>query len=104
MNLVSNAIRYTDRGGVLVGCRRRSSELRIEVSDSGIGIPEDQRGNIFGEFYQLAASERDRRGASGSARDRRPAMPSARSSARARLDARQRLAFRGLPAQGRCGA
>src|SRR5882672_490462 len=65
MNLVSNAIRYTDRGGVLVGCRRRSSELRIEVSDSGIGIPEDQRGNIFGEFYQLAASERDRRGGLG---------------------------------------
>jgi CheY-like chemotaxis protein len=65
LNLVSNAIRYTDRGGVLVGCRRRGGELRIEVSDSGIGIPEDQRGNIFGEFYQLAASERDSRGGLG---------------------------------------
>jgi signal transduction histidine kinase/DNA-binding NarL/FixJ family response regulator len=65
LNLVSNAIRYTDRGGVIVGCRRRGGELRIEVSDSGIGIPEDQRGNIFGEFYQLAASERDRRGGIG---------------------------------------
>jgi len=65
LNLVSNAIRYTDRGGIIVGCRRRGGQLRIEVWDSGIGIPEDQRGNIFGEFYQLAASERDRRGGLG---------------------------------------
>jgi signal transduction histidine kinase/CheY-like chemotaxis protein len=65
LNLVSNAIRYTARGGVLVGCRRRGRELRIEVWDSGIGIPEDQKENIFREFYQLAASERDRRGGLG---------------------------------------
>src|SRR5882672_6706047 len=65
LNLVSNAIRYTDRGGVIVGCRRRGGELRIEVSDSGIGIPEDQRENIFGEFYQVAGSERDSRGGLG---------------------------------------
>jgi CheY-like chemotaxis protein len=65
LNLVSNAIRYTVRGGVVVGCRRRGHQLRIEVWDSGIGIPEDQRENIFGEFYQLAASERDRRGGLG---------------------------------------
>ncbi len=65
LNLVSNAIRYTVRGGVLVGCRRRGQQLRIEVWDSGIGIPEDQRENIFGEFCQLAASERDRRGGLG---------------------------------------
>jgi signal transduction histidine kinase/CheY-like chemotaxis protein len=65
LNLVSNAIRYTDRGGVLVGCRRRGQQLRIEVWDSGIGIPEDQRSNIFGEFYQVAGSERDRRGGLG---------------------------------------
>jgi CheY-like chemotaxis protein len=61
LNLVSNAIRYTFRGGVLVGCRRRGGRLRIEVWDSGIGIPADQRENIFGEFYQLAVSERDSR-------------------------------------------
>ena len=62
LNLVSNAIRYTVRGGVTVGCRRRAGVLRIEVWDSGIGIPEDQRGNIFGEFYQVPSAERDRSG------------------------------------------
>jgi CheY-like chemotaxis protein len=65
LNLVSNAIRYTDRGGVTVGCRRRGRVLRIEVWDSGIGIPEDQRRNVFGEFYQLADPERSRRGGLG---------------------------------------
>lgn len=64
-NLVSNAVRYTVLGGVVVGCRRRAGLLRIEVWDSGIGIPEDQRRNIFGEFYQLATTERDRRGGLG---------------------------------------
>jgi signal transduction histidine kinase len=65
LNLVSNAIRYTDRGGVTVGCRRRGRVLRIEVWDSGIGIPEDQRDNVFNEFYQLADPERSRRGGLG---------------------------------------
>jgi two-component system, sensor histidine kinase len=59
---VSNAIRYTARGGVTVGCRRRAGVLRIEVWDSGIGIAEDQRGNIFGEFYQVPTAEPDRGG------------------------------------------
>jgi CheY-like chemotaxis protein len=54
LNLVSNAIRYTAVGGVVVGCRRRGETVRIEVWDSGPGIPEDQRRNIFGEFYRLA--------------------------------------------------
>jgi signal transduction histidine kinase/FixJ family two-component response regulator len=58
LNLVSNAIRYTDRGGIVVGCRRRGGRLCIEVWDSGIGIPEDQREHIFGEFYRLPAAER----------------------------------------------
>lgn len=61
LNLVSNAVRYTDRGGVTVGCRRRGRVLRIEVWDSGIGIPEDQRKNVCGEFYQLADPEGGRR-------------------------------------------
>jgi signal transduction histidine kinase/DNA-binding NarL/FixJ family response regulator len=65
LNLVSNAVCYTARGGVLVGCRRRGALLRIEVWDTGIGIPQDQRRHIFGEFYQLAGSERDRRGGLG---------------------------------------
>jgi signal transduction histidine kinase len=54
LNLVSNAIRYTAAGSVVVGCLRRSGSLRIEVSDSGLGIPEEQRRNIFNEFYRLA--------------------------------------------------
>jgi signal transduction histidine kinase/CheY-like chemotaxis protein len=53
LNLVSNAVRYTERGGIIVGGRRRGSTLRIEVCDSGIGIPEDQQQNIFREFYQV---------------------------------------------------
>ena len=65
LNLVSNAVRYTERGGVVIGCRHRNGRLRIDVCDSGIGIPEDQRRNIFGEFYQLGGGERDRRGGLG---------------------------------------
>ena len=54
LNLVSNAIRYTAVGGVVVGCRRRGDTVRVEVYDSGPGIPEHQQRNIFGEFYRLA--------------------------------------------------
>lgn len=59
-NLVSNAVRYTERGGVVVGCRRRGESLRIEVWDSGIGIAPDELSNIFHEFYQVGNLERDR--------------------------------------------
>jgi signal transduction histidine kinase/CheY-like chemotaxis protein len=65
LNLVSNAVRYTVRGGVVVGCRRRADVLRIEVLDTGIGIPEDQQREIFGEFYQLATAEQERRSGLG---------------------------------------
>ena len=59
-NLVSNALRYTPAGSVLVGCRHRQGKLLIEVHDTGIGIPEDQRAKIFDEFYQVNNPERDR--------------------------------------------
>jgi signal transduction histidine kinase len=59
-NLVSNAIRYTDRGGVVVGCRRCGEHLRIEAWDSGIGIASNELNNIFHEFYQVGNPERDR--------------------------------------------
>ena len=59
-NLVANAIRYTNKGGVLVGCRRRGDHVRIEVWDSGIGIPAEKRQEIFQEFVQLGNAERDR--------------------------------------------
>jgi signal transduction histidine kinase/CheY-like chemotaxis protein len=65
LNLVANAVRYTRKGGVVVGCRRRGRQLRIDVCDSGIGIPEDEQRNVFGEFYRLADPERDRAGGIG---------------------------------------
>jgi len=60
-NLLANALRYTDQGGVVLGCRRRGNTVRIEVWDSGRGIPPEQQGDIFREFYQLENPERDRR-------------------------------------------
>jgi two-component system, sensor histidine kinase len=60
-NLVSNAIRYTQRGGVLVGVRSAGAKVRIEVWDTGIGIPEDKHEEVFQEFVQLDNPERDRR-------------------------------------------
>lgn len=65
MNLVSNAVRYTDQGGVVVGCRRRSGQVRVDILDSGPGIPEEQQQSIFGEYYRLAAAEPDRGGGLG---------------------------------------
>jgi signal transduction histidine kinase/CheY-like chemotaxis protein len=65
LNLVSNAVRYTTHGGVVVGCRRRGGRLRIDVCDSGAGIAEEQQRDIFGEFVQLAAPGPDRRGGLG---------------------------------------
>lgn len=58
-NLIANAVRYTTRGRILVGCRRRGRTLRIEVWDTGEGIPADQRAAIFEEFHQLGRPERD---------------------------------------------
>jgi two-component system, sensor histidine kinase len=59
LNLVSNAVRYTVKGGVVIGCRRRAGLLRIEVWDTGIGIAEDERKNVFREFYRLGSTEQD---------------------------------------------
>ncbi len=57
-NFLSNAIRYTPIGGrVLIGCRLKGDSLRIEVWDTGHGIPEEKQKTIFGEFEQLANSE-----------------------------------------------
>jgi signal transduction histidine kinase/CheY-like chemotaxis protein len=60
-NLLANAVRYTDGGGVVLGCRRAAGEVRIEVWDTGKGIPRDRHDEIFQEFYQLDNPERDRR-------------------------------------------
>lgn len=60
-NLISNALRYTPKGGVLIACRRRGRRIALEVWDTGIGIPEHQREAVFKEFHQLSNPERDRR-------------------------------------------
>jgi PAS domain S-box-containing protein len=52
-NLVSNALRYTPSGGVLVGCRRRGQSLRVEVRDTGVGISRHESERIFEEFVRL---------------------------------------------------
>lgn len=52
-NLIANAVRYTEVGGVLIGCRRRHGKVWVEVWDSGIGIPDDKTEEIFEEFKQL---------------------------------------------------
>jgi CheY-like chemotaxis protein/anti-sigma regulatory factor (Ser/Thr protein kinase) len=59
LNLVSNAVRCTVKGGILIGCRRRAGLLRIEVWDTGVGIAEDQQQNVFREFYRLGTNEQD---------------------------------------------
>jgi signal transduction histidine kinase/CheY-like chemotaxis protein len=59
-NLISNAVRYTDNGRVLVGCRRSGKRLSIEVWDSGRGISAHEQKHIFQEFYQTENPERDR--------------------------------------------
>ncbi len=55
-NLLNNALRYTKSGGVLLGCRTRGGTLRIEVVDTGPGIPADRREAIFDEFQRDAVT------------------------------------------------
>lgn len=59
-NLITNAIRYTHHGGLLVGCRKRGTNVMIEIFDTGVGIDPSQHTEIFREFRQLGNPERDR--------------------------------------------
>lgn len=60
-NLLSNAIRYTKKGRILLGCRHQGHFVRIEVWDGGEGIGDDHVNSIFEEFYQIDNPARDRR-------------------------------------------
>jgi len=64
-NFLSNACRYTDQGSVLVGARMRAGALRIEVWDTGRGIPEEELGSIFLEFNQLGIGRSAKRSGVG---------------------------------------
>ncbi|MCK0152875.1 hybrid sensor histidine kinase/response regulator [Alcanivorax sp. S6407] len=59
-NLIGNAVRYTEQGGVLVGCRIRHESVRVQVWDSGVGIADESIDDIFREFHQLHNPHRDR--------------------------------------------
>ena len=58
-NLLTNALKYTETGGVLLGCRRDGQAMRIEVWDTGIGIAADQLARIFEEFHQVGNPVRE---------------------------------------------
>lgn len=60
-NFVTNAVRYTDEGEVRLLCTRVGGDVRIDVTDTGIGIPDDALGSIFEEYMQLDNPVRDRR-------------------------------------------
>lgn len=60
-NFVTNAVRYTESGGVTVACRSENAMLKIEVRDTGIGIPEEAIDTVFDEYFQLENPVRDRR-------------------------------------------
>lgn len=65
-NLIGNAVKYTESGGVLVSCRQRAAgHWCVEVWDTGPGIPEAERERVFEEFYQVGNPERDRRSGLG---------------------------------------
>ncbi|WP_375411763.1 NahK/ErcS family hybrid sensor histidine kinase/response regulator [uncultured Bradyrhizobium sp.] len=61
-NLISNAIKYTPHGRVLIGCRRHGASLQIGVYDTGVGVPILKRGEIFKEFHRLEQGARIARG------------------------------------------
>jgi signal transduction histidine kinase len=64
-NLVANAVRYTERGRIVIGARRGREHVQVQVWDSGRGIPADKYREIFQEFRQLDNPQRDRRNGLG---------------------------------------
>ncbi len=64
-NLLSNALKYTKNGKILLGCRRRGTILSIEIWDTGVGIPQEELQTIFEEYHQLGNATHDRSGGLG---------------------------------------
>jgi two-component system, chemotaxis family, CheB/CheR fusion protein len=58
-NLISNAIRYTDSGRILIGCKRKGDRLRVEIWDTGIGIAENELSRVFGEYQKITIKGRE---------------------------------------------
>ena len=101
-NLVSNAIKYTPKGRVLVGCRRRKKGLRIDVFDTGLGIPASQKKNVFREFHRLNEGAKVARGLGPWPFDRGAHCARSQSQGRAALGVRGGFAFLGRgPGDGR---
>lgn len=59
-NLLTNAVRYTNQGKIVLGCRSRGDKVSIEVLDTGIGIPKGMNEKVFEEYFQVGNQERDR--------------------------------------------
>lgn len=59
-NLIGNAIRYTESGGILLSARQRGDSVLLQVWDTGVGIPDESRDEVFDEFLQLHNAHRDR--------------------------------------------
>jgi signal transduction histidine kinase len=59
-NLITNAIKYTDRGGILVGCRRRGDTIHLQVWDTGRGIEAERLHDVFEDFVQIGNDARNR--------------------------------------------
>jgi two-component system, sensor histidine kinase and response regulator len=60
-NLIENSLRYTEKGGVIVAVRHRGDRVRLDVIDTGMGVPADKQMEIFEEFSQLNNPARDSR-------------------------------------------
>ncbi len=97
-NLVSNAIKYTQSGRILVGVRRRGKNVCIEVTDTGIGISSAKLNLVFREFTRLDEGAREGLGARARPVDRRPHRAGAEPQGSSQLDPRQGHRFPGRSA------